>query len=144
MFLFLFLFFFLLVVPGLFGARWPSLDAQSRATVLLGLVLGWLLLLRSPGFSPVGLQLLGREASVIEAQWVSCLEECGVLLGKGSNPCLLLWQADSKQWIIAKPHPGTLLKSGLYLWPYATGESEVPLLLLLLSRFSRVRLCATP
>ena len=91
-----------------------------------------------------GLQLLGREASVIEAQWVSFLEECGVLLGKGSNPCLLLWQADSKQWIIAKPHPGTLLKSGLYLWPYATGESEVPLLLLLLSRFSRVRLCATP
>lgn len=73
------------------------------------------------------LQLLGREASVVEAQWVSCLEEYGVLLGKGSNPCLLPRQLDSKQWVIAKPHPRALLKSGFYLWPYAAGQSEVPL-----------------
>ena len=77
--------------------------------------------------SASGLQLLGREASVVEAQWISCLEECGVLLGKGSNPGLLPVQLDSKQWIFTKAHPRALLKSGFYLWPCATGQSEVPL-----------------
>ena len=32
--------------------------------------------------SPVGLQLLGRESSVIEAQWVFCLEEVGFSWGR--------------------------------------------------------------
>ena len=59
------------------------------------------------GFSCCGAPALGTEASVVEARRPKCSGSgfcgaglsrptaCRIFLGLGSNPCLLLWQADS-------------------------------------------------
>ena len=66
------------------------------------------------------------QARILE--WVAIsFQEMGISLTQESNPSLQHWQADS----LSLSHLGSPLR-----------PSE--LLLLLLSRFSRVRLCATP
>ena len=64
-----------------------------------------------------GLQSTG---SVVAAHGLNCFSECGIFPNQGLNPCLLHWLVES----LALSQQGSLL--------------------LLLSRFSRVRLCATP
>ena len=67
-----------------------------------------------------GAQLLGRGASVVVANGLSCSGVRGILPEQGLNPCLLHWQVDS----LPLSHQGS------------------PLMLLLLSRFqSRPPLC---
>ena len=56
---------------------------------------------------------------------------CGFFPDQGLNPCPLQWKCSPNHWT-ARDSPFVLLNEGLLL------------LLLLLSRFSRVRLCATP
>ena len=53
-----------------------------------GLSLLWPLLLRSPGSR--------RAGSVVVAHGPSCSAACGIFPDQGSNPCPLLWQADSQ------------------------------------------------
>ena len=53
-----------------------------------GLSLSWPLLLRSTGSR--------RAGSVVVAHGPSCSAACGILSDQGSNPCPLLWQADSQ------------------------------------------------
>ena len=53
-----------------------------------GLSLSWPLLLRSTGSR--------RTGSVVVAHGLSCSAACGIFPDQGSNPCPLLWQADSQ------------------------------------------------
>ena len=47
--------------------------------------------------SPVAAhRLQGVQASVVVVRRLTCPEACGVFLEQGSNPCPLLWEADSR------------------------------------------------
>ena len=78
----------------------------------------------SSGFSCCGAPALGTQhmGSVVVEHGLSCFVACGIFPDQGLNLCPLHWQADS----------------------YPLYHQGSPMLLLLLSRFSRVRLCATP
>ena len=43
-----------------------------------------------------GAQALGARASVVAVHGLSCSTACGIIPGRGSNPCTLHWQADSQ------------------------------------------------
>ena len=72
--------------------------------------------------SGCSLRTLQSAGSVVVARKLSCAAVCGLFPDQGLNLCPLHWQADS----------------------YPLYQQGSPMLLLLLSRFSRVRLCATP
>ena len=76
----------------------------------------------------------------------SCFGACGIFSDQGSNLCLQHWQVDS----IPLSHQGSpavwsLLPFSDPHFSHAQNRANNPiLLLLLLSRFSHVQLCATP
>ena len=73
----------------------------------MGFSLWWLLLFQSTGSRVWGLQQLWHvcsivaasglqsTVSIVEAHWLSCSAECGIVPGQESNLCLLHWQVDS-------------------------------------------------
>ena len=107
LFFFFLIYLFLLFIFGCIGSSLLragfSLVAASAGYSSLQCTcfsLRWFLLL--------GAQALGTRASVVVARGVysagsvvvahrlSCSAACGILLGQGSNPCPLHWQADSQ------------------------------------------------
>ena len=88
------------------------------------------------GFSSCSL----GKGSILVANRLCCSEACGIFLDQGSNLCLLHWQADP----LLLCHQGSpcFYRNEKPLKGFEKRSNM--LLLLLLSRFSRVRLCATP
>ena len=92
--------------------------------------------LRASGVAVLGLQSKG---SIAVAHGLSCSTACGTFPDQGSNPRLLYWQADS----LPLRHQGSPTDSILKDLTYPS-KLIYKLLLLLLSRFSHIQLCATP
>ena len=78
------------------------------------------------GFSCCRAEALGFRGSVVVARRLSCSKACGILLNHNSNPCPLLWQADS----YPLPHQGGTCQTIsciylMYLSIFSIGDTAV-------------------
>ena len=89
LFIYLFIYFWLCwVFVSVLGLSPVAASGDHSSSRCAGLSLSQPLLLRSTGSR--------RAGSIVVAHGLSCSAACGIFPDQGSNPCPLLWQADSQ------------------------------------------------